>query len=135
MPDHPRPARQRTESRAQSDLAAGRLGANRLTVGERLRYLRRECGLTQEEASEKCGVAPSQWSRWETAEEPSLRSIRSIAEGFGLSVGYVGWIVVGDMDRPNSAAPPEVRESIRRAYDELSRWVSGTAAFSSTERR
>jgi transcriptional regulator with XRE-family HTH domain len=56
-------------------------------VAEKLAALRAQHGLTQEQASEKAGVAVRQWQRWEGAETmPYPKNLEKLAAAFGLSV-------------------------------------------------
>lgn len=56
-------------------------------VAETLARLRRQHELTQEQASERAGVAVRQWQRWEGAETmPHPRNLERLAEAFDIPV-------------------------------------------------
>ena len=55
-------------------------------LGETIKRLRMEQGLTQKELAEKLFVTPQAVSRWENGEvEPSVATISSLAKIFGVS--------------------------------------------------
>jgi transcriptional regulator with XRE-family HTH domain len=56
------------------------------TIAARIKSLRLTAGLTQEQLSEKAGIAPHYLSRLENARQvPSLNTIIDVAEGLGTS--------------------------------------------------
>jgi transcriptional regulator with XRE-family HTH domain len=60
----------------------------RKSLGERVRQLRRESGVSQEDFADACGFARSYMSRIERGTSNlSLDGIERLAEAFGISVG------------------------------------------------
>ena len=59
-----------------------------VSFGERLRELRDEKGLTQEQLAEAAGVSKGQVSRWERGEDanPGLVSIQQLADALGVQI-------------------------------------------------
>ena len=56
------------------------------TLGERIAFYRKKCGLTQEELAEKCSVTPQAVSKWENAiTSPDISLLPRLAEVFGIS--------------------------------------------------
>lgn len=59
----------------------------RVTFGQRLRELRKQCGITQEAFADKCGFARSYMSRLERGDaNPSLDAVQTLADGLGVDV-------------------------------------------------
>jgi transcriptional regulator with XRE-family HTH domain len=62
----------------------------RVRLGNRVRALRRERQWTQVELAEMLGIDRSYLSEIETGKkDPSLRVLKTIAEGFGLSLSQL----------------------------------------------
>ena len=62
----------------------------RVRLGNRIRALRQERGWTQVEMAEMLGVDRSYLSEIETGKkDPSLRVLKTIADGFGLSLSQL----------------------------------------------
>jgi len=64
------------------------------TFGSRLYSVRRELGLTVEEAAKRAGVAHPTWSTWERGASPrdKAEAVRKIAEAFpGLDRDWLMW--------------------------------------------
>ena len=60
-----------------------------MTVGERIRILRKEAGLTQKQLGEKLGVSASMIGQYETnSRKPKLETLIKIADYFGVSIDY-----------------------------------------------
>lgn len=60
----------------------------RVKFGHRVRELRRETGLSQEEFAERCGFARTYMSRIETGgANPSLDAVQTLASALGTPVG------------------------------------------------
>ena len=56
-----------------------------MTIGEKIRELRKAAGLTQAQAAARCGWGQSVWSDLETGRSPDIRldTCRRIAEALG----------------------------------------------------
>lgn len=53
--------------------------------GERLKRLRTQAGMTQEELAQKCGIQKQSISRYEKSErEPNIRTAKKIADALGV---------------------------------------------------
>lgn len=79
---------------AASDLIEEDMGeAEGITLGERMRIIRKAAGLKQNEVAERIGVAPSTYSLYESGDrEPDLATIGAIAAALDVSPAYlVGW--------------------------------------------
>lgn len=63
------------------------------TFASRLRAIRFELGLTQEEAASKCGINPKTWATWELPGDRSPRNMARVAQqihdGLKVSRNYV----------------------------------------------
>ncbi|MCB9796687.1 MAG: helix-turn-helix transcriptional regulator [Alphaproteobacteria bacterium] len=56
-------------------------------LGERLRWLRGERGLSQGELAQRCGVQVAEVSKWERGRRgPSLEGLVKLADGLGVSL-------------------------------------------------
>ena len=62
-----------------------------MTVGEKIKTLRKELGLTQTELGEKLGVQKNAVSKWETGRVDDIpgSKIRAMATLFGVSPSYL----------------------------------------------
>ncbi len=62
-----------------------------MTVGEKIKTLRKEHGLTQTELGEKLGVQKNAVSKWETGRVDDIpgSKIRAMATLFGVSPAYL----------------------------------------------
>ena len=62
-----------------------------MTVGEKIKTLRKQLGLTQTELGEKLGVQKNAVSKWETGRVDDIpgSKIRSMAALFGVSPSYL----------------------------------------------
>jgi predicted transcriptional regulator len=61
-----------------------------MTIGEVLRSVRTEAGMSQNELEELSGIPKARISRYENGHvEPSLRSLARLARGLGVSPAYV----------------------------------------------
>ena len=62
-----------------------------MTVGEKIKSLRKQLGLTQTELGEKLGVQKNAVSKWETGRVDDIpgSKIRSMAALFGVSPSYL----------------------------------------------
>jgi len=78
-------------------------------VGEQIRDLRKQAGLSQDELASKIGVPSNTVSRWETATyKPKLKDLDRLAGVFGVSVGTFF---------PASEATEPVAALMRKAKD------------------
>ena len=60
------------------------------TFAERIKYLRTEKGLGQEDLAKELGVSASVISRWENGlREPSMSSLLAMANFFHVSIDYI----------------------------------------------
>lgn len=63
-------------------------GAIQTAIGEHLRAVREERGLTLDQAAERSGLSKSHLSRLESSErQPSVAALLALAEAFGVPVG------------------------------------------------
>ncbi len=62
-----------------------------MTVGEKIKTLRKQLGMTQTELGEKLGVQKNAVSKWETGRVDDIpgSKIRSMAALFGVSPSYL----------------------------------------------
>jgi len=61
--------------------------SQRTMVGARLRRVREESGLSQQQLSDRCGIAQESLSRIETGRrDPRLATLRKLAVGMGLTL-------------------------------------------------
>lgn len=61
-----------------------------MDLGARMKQLREEQGLSQEDLAERVGTAQSTISQLEQgARNPSYRTLRSLADALGISVSYL----------------------------------------------
>lgn len=71
------------------------------TIGERIRQLREQEGLSQEQLAQRVGAAPNTISRWETATyKPSLDDLERLSRAF-KHVTIVDFL-------PEELVPPDV---------------------------
>jgi transcriptional regulator with XRE-family HTH domain len=73
-----------------------------MTIADRIKQLRKEHGLTQEDLAAKAGLGVATIQRVERGERPSAATIASIASSFGLSA-----IALTNASRPASIEPSE----------------------------
>ncbi len=67
------------------------------TMGERIKQLRKETGMTQTELAEKLGVTKGTVSTWETdSRKPTFRKLMELCDLFDRDPGYV----MGSQDEP-----------------------------------
>ena len=60
------------------------------SFAERIKYLRAEKGLGQEELAKELGVSASVISRWENGlREPTMSSLIALAKFFHVSIDYI----------------------------------------------
>ncbi|ALI33918.1 helix-turn-helix domain-containing protein [Weissella cibaria] len=99
-----------------------------MTIGERLKKLRKEKGVTLVKMSEAIGIAQSSLSRYESGErEPTkIEQLEKLADYFGVSVPYLR----GEIDFPNGLSD-EAFDEILNKYGLLSE--QGTKAFNANQ--
>lgn len=63
------------------------------TFGTRLMLLRRELGLTVEEAAEKAGLSHATWSTWERGAKPRdlVSVVTKVVKAFGVDRDWLAW--------------------------------------------
>jgi len=70
-------------------------------IGQRLRKVRDDLGLTQTEMASRVSVSPRTWQSWERAEYyPTAEALRFLAEQ-GVDVN---WVLTGNMTLPAQSA-------------------------------
>lgn len=75
-----------------------------MTLGERLKQLRKEAGLTQEELAKKVGLKKQNISRYENSHvEPNIRTAKRIADALGVSIEEMA--VGVSLPSPSAPAP------------------------------
>lgn len=58
-------------------------------LGDRIKSARTECGLTQQELADQCGVIRQTITEYEAGRiEPSIRSIKKISEATKVPMSY-----------------------------------------------
>lgn len=82
-------------------------------IGDFLKVLRKEKGLTQEQLAEKVGVAGRTVSRWETASNmPDLSILIQLAEFYDIEVGEIL-----DGERKEKEKNKELKETLTKIAD------------------
>lgn len=73
-----------------SSIIAWRYKNMQILLGQRLKALREECGMTQAQLAEKLGLNSVTYLRYEKSQrEPSLSLLADIAAFFDVSVDYL----------------------------------------------
>ncbi|MBR7082189.1 MAG: helix-turn-helix transcriptional regulator [Oscillospiraceae bacterium] len=86
---------------------------DRIKIGEFLRQLRKESGLTQEELSEKFGVSSRSVSRWENGSTmPELGILVDLADYYRIDIRELI-----DGERKNETMNNETKEVLKSAAD------------------
>ena len=81
-------------------------------LGENIKRLRTEKGLTQKDLADRLFVTPQAVSRWENNEaEPSVSTLSQLAKIFGIGVGDLIEDVTADAQ--DATAAPRILESGR----------------------
>ena len=58
-----------------------------MNIGERLKRIRKEKGMTQDSVAERAGVTATSISRWENGErDPTFRDVEKIAAALGVTM-------------------------------------------------
>lgn len=72
-----------------------------MTIGERIREVRKKAGMTQKEVSEKLGICYQSYSQWETgARHPKWMNVLKISEVLG--VPFESLLFDGEIEEDNS---------------------------------
>lgn len=74
-----------------------------MTLAEKMKALRKERKITQEQLANGIGVERSSIGKYETGTQPSTEIIGRIADYFGVSTDYL----LGRTDTPKKKAPPQ----------------------------
>jgi transcriptional regulator with XRE-family HTH domain len=65
-------------------------GCAEMAIGDNIRKIRENKGLSAEKAAELCGIAPSTFAKYERGEtQPTASPIRLIAKGLGVSTDEI----------------------------------------------
>lgn len=84
-----------------------------MPIPDRLRELREQNALSQEDAASRVGITLRQWQRWETGEsEPYKRNLLRLASAFDVHVGYF-------FDTPDRDGEPSQMDRIEAKVDRL----------------
>ena len=93
-----------------------------MTVGENIRRIRKEKGLTQNQLGELCGLADSAIRRYENGgANPKFETLRKIANALDISIGEIDPNV---KDLANDLARKEIQRQIREINDSTDLSVS-----------
>lgn len=81
------------------------IGGDILTIGDRIRALRKEKGLTQKELAQKLGVSASMVGQYETnVRKPKLETLEKFASSLGVSITEI--VDISDVSPSLNAAIP-----------------------------
>ena len=100
-----------------------------MTLGERLKNLRQDAGLTQEELAQKVGLKKQNISRYENSHcEPNIRTAKKIADALGVTIEEMA---VG-VSIPSAPTPDLTKDEMNlvaawRIADEKDRRIVATA--------
>jgi transcriptional regulator with XRE-family HTH domain len=80
------------------------------TFGARLVLVRRELGLSQSEAAERCGISGATWATWELGRSPRNmpRQVDKISDALGVDRDWLMW--GGQL--ATTGVPLDLRESL-----------------------
>ena len=86
-----------------------------MTLGERLKVLRIEAGLTQEELAQRIGLKKQNISRYENSHcEPNIRTAKRIADALGVTIEEMAvGISVKDTPAPALSLSPDESQLIQ----------------------
>ena len=77
-----------------------------MTLGEKIRHARKQCGLSQEQLSEKLCVSRSAIAKWETGKGlPDVENLKLLSRLLGVSVDSL-------LDDSTGAGSPVIREVV-----------------------
>jgi transcriptional regulator with XRE-family HTH domain len=84
-------------------------------IGNRIKGLRNECGLKQQEMAEYLGIGRSNYSRIETGDVlPTLKILLKLIDNFNISIN---WLLTGASSRFSDL--DEYGEDIREMLDDM----------------
>ena len=84
-----------------------------MTIGERIKKIRKEKGLTQKSLGEKCGINEVQIRHYEIGKStPKISTIEKIASGLGVSVTDL-------LYKESGNTPGELKETLLRQIEEI----------------
>lgn len=87
-------------------------------VGEQIRDLRKQAGLSQDQLADKLGVPSNTVSRWETATyKPKLKDLDNLASVFGVSVA--AFFPAQEASEPVAALMRKVKDLPKQDIDAL----------------
>lgn len=86
-----------------------------MTLGEKLQFLRKHNGLSQEQVAEKLNVSRQAVSRWETGAIPDMENVIKISNYFDCSLDY---LMNDTIDNVNGKTP-SVQENSKKDTDKL----------------
>lgn len=88
-----------------------------MNIGETIKNIRKDQGLTQKELAEKTGLALITIQQYErNVREPKLESIKKIAEALGVTMGD---LIGDDFDKYKRSMGDELKSCLRTAIKEL----------------
>ncbi len=97
-----------------------------MTIGQKLKYLRNEKGVTQKDLADELNVSFQTVSKWESdINEPDISTLRKLATYFECSLDY---LLVEENDNPNVNVTNNSLES--SSSNELNKELSNTAVDS-----
>ena len=89
-----------------------------MTTGERIKYARKQAGLTQEQLAKKCGIATITVGQYERDKrQPSIDMLFDLAEKLGISVQFL--LGICDFDgilMPDNFADPDDYAFVKMLY-------------------
>lgn len=106
------------------------IGGDILTIGDRIRALRKEKGLTQQELAQKLGVSASMVGQYETnVRKPKLETLEKFASSLGVSITEI--VDISDVSPSLNAAIP----LLHKCEDIITRSTPGETIILSDEER
>lgn len=92
-----------------------------MEMGERIKMLREQRGMTLEELGDKVGVGKSTVRKWETGAIANMRrdKIQKLADALGVSPGYLmGWDTVPTSGQQEGYYNPETAKAAQEMLDD-----------------
>ena len=88
-------------------------------MAQRIKELRKEAGLTQEELGEKLGLQKSAIAKYESGRVENIKrsTIQAMADLFGVKPSYILGFDEEDVDNPGYYLDPEAAEIAQEVYD------------------
>lgn len=84
-----------------------------MDIGEKIKYYRKQCGLTQKELGERLGVSASMIGQYENStRNPKMETIQKIADVLGISAGSL-------VELPNHEEPYYLDDDAREMVEFL----------------